>query len=163
MGQKHHSKFFDSLGFLHNFYFLLRNSRVMSIYTVKIFWEGHKIWKKNLLFLKLLWNVKTNWRLFQSFVAFSEYLNFNFLVLRNIAILSIEAWLLTSFFIKNFKANSNCLSTRFDLTNFSKSYLQYCYARQTWFLLPCKICLKTAFSALFVSQTFQNPFEFFTK
>ena len=41
-----------------------------------------------------------------------------------IAILSIEAWLLTSFFIKKFTVNSNCLSNRFDLTTLKETDLE---------------------------------------
>ena len=51
---------------------------------VKTLWEGHKIGKKNLLLvltkqLFLLSSVKTSGRFFQTFVAFSEKLNFNLL------------------------------------------------------------------------------------
>ena len=40
-------------------------------FKVRLLWEGHKIWKKNLP----LSNVK--WKIFTNFVAFSEYPNFN--------------------------------------------------------------------------------------
>ena len=46
---------------------------------VRIFWEGHKIWKN--LPLKIWhYSVTSNfkWMIFSNFVAFSEYLNFNF-------------------------------------------------------------------------------------
>ena len=42
---------------------------------VKIFWEGHTIWKK-VSHLFWLSNIKTSGRFFQIFVAFSENLNF---------------------------------------------------------------------------------------
>ena len=40
-------------------------------------WEGHKIKKIFQVFLKLLKNVKTKFKIFLLFVAFSEYPNFN--------------------------------------------------------------------------------------
>ena len=46
-------------------------------FKVQIFWEGHNIWKKN---LALLGNVKKIGRFFQTFVAFSDYLNFTTLI-----------------------------------------------------------------------------------
>ena len=45
---------------------------------VRIFWEGHKIWK-NLPFRIWRYSVKSNfmWKIFSNFVVFSEYPNFN--------------------------------------------------------------------------------------
>ena len=48
------------------------------ICKVRIFWEGHKIWKN--LPLKIWhYSVTSNftWKIFSNFVAFSEYPNFN--------------------------------------------------------------------------------------
>ena len=45
---------------------------------VQIFWEGHKIWEKNLpIYLTLPSDVKKLGDFFWNFVAFPEYLNFN--------------------------------------------------------------------------------------
>ena len=79
--------------FLIPFVFKLKNIPHFILFAKK--WQSYicpfiqlryfeKATKEKDLFLKLLRNVKTNGRFFQSFVAFSEYLNFNFLVLRHI-------------------------------------------------------------------------------
>ena len=47
------------------------------LFKVRIFWEGHKIWKN--LPLKTWGNSVTSifkWKIFSNFMAFSEYLNF---------------------------------------------------------------------------------------
>ena len=51
---------------------------------VRIFWEGHKIWK-NLPLKIWRYSVTSNfrWKIFSNLVAFSEYPNFNLLVLHN--------------------------------------------------------------------------------
>ena len=50
---------------------------LVAILKVRIFWEGHKIWKNLPLKIWLYWVVSNfNWKIFSYFVAFSEYPNF---------------------------------------------------------------------------------------
>ena len=50
----------------------------MHIYKVRIFWEGHKIWKNLPLKICCYWVLSNfKWKIFSNFGAFSEYHNFN--------------------------------------------------------------------------------------
>ena len=61
---------------MHVIYNLLMEQRRLT-YKVRIFWEGHKIWK-NLSPKIWGYSVASNfqWKIFSNFVAFSEYPNF---------------------------------------------------------------------------------------
>ena len=56
---------------------------------VRIFWEGHKVWKNLPL---RIWHYSVTssfkWKMFSNFVAFSKYSNFNYITLTQIILVS---------------------------------------------------------------------------
>ena len=49
-------------------------------FKVRIFWEGHKIWKNLPFKIWRYWVASSfKWKIFSNFLSFSEYPNFNFI------------------------------------------------------------------------------------